>query len=412
MGNEAKIKRAGDDARPGLAMSAAASMRPVDGALTLALDAEHAELRLLIDNSIDILCRHAPDGTILFVSPACRSILGFEPGQLVGRNKAEFVHPEDQLIMLPDLTKAPPTRDGDLGDDLHAPHADQHFAEYRLQRSDGRFIWAQTTSRLIRDENAQIRQIIAVVRDVTQRKQTEENLRHSERLASIGTLAAGIAHEINNPLGAILMAAHAAREFNRKPGQQAGAEEMITQIMADARRAAQIVRSVLQFARQEQSERVPVSIRQIVMQVRHHALRYAGARPVDIKVRGPDVSPWVMVSPIEIEQTLVNLVINSIDAGATRVHVTVRADQPPGRVTVSVIDNGKGMSSEQIKHAFDPFYTGRSHAGGTGLGLSIAQGIVVAHGGAIALSSQPSRGTTVTFDLPMTAAQEEEKSGA
>lgn len=402
MVNEFTIDQAGEASHPGQHAPDATSGHRSDSLSKEDL-ADLAELRLLVENSNDILCRTAPDGTILFMSPVCRTILGYEPAELVGRNKAELVHAEDLSLMLPALTQSGQPA---------STSADHHFAEYRLCRKDGRAIVAQTTSRVIRDKHNRIREIIAVIRDVTQHKQTESNLRHSERLASIGTLAAGIAHEINNPLGAILMAAHAAREFSRHQSDPAGIEEMIGHIMEDARRAAQIVRSVLQFARQEQSERVPADLRQIVMQTRHHALRHAGNRPVDIKVRGPDVSPWVLVSPIEIEQTLVNLVINSIDAGATRVHITVRTGVTPGRVTVSVIDNGAGMTAEQLKHAFDPFYTGRSQKTGTGLGLSIAQGIVVAHGGSITLSSQHSRGTTITFDLPIALPPKEETSGA
>jgi PAS domain S-box-containing protein len=358
---------------------------------TFAVDSE-AELRLLVENSTDILSRQSPDGTILSVSPAVTAMLGYEPGEVIGRNKCEFVHGDDLRLMLPALG------DPAIGQEQ------SHFAEYRLRRKDGVYIWVQTTSRLIRGESGKVREIIAVVRDITERKQASDGLRHTERLASIGTLAAGIAHEINNPLGAILMAAYAAREFNRDAGAAGNAariEEMLNQIMEDARRGAGIVKSVLQFARQEKTEKLPMDLRDILLRARHHAMIYAGKRDVVVKVRGPDESPKVMVNAIEIEQALVNVIHNSIDAGAAKVQVTVRPDETTGRVNVSVTDDGKGMTQSQLKHAFDPFFTSRSNSGGTGLGLSIAQGIVLAHGGAISLTSEPGQGTTIAFDLPL-----------
>ena len=342
------------------------------------------EYRLLVDHATDMLCRLSLDGVFLFVSPATQRVLGFTPEELVGRPKNELVHPED-------LHLAQVSSDSGL-----------QLKEYRIRRKDGRYIGAPTSSLVMHDNQGQPREVIASVRDITDRKQTQDNLRHSERLASLGTLAAGIAHEINNPLGAILMAAHAAREFNRKPGQQELVKQMLEQIMSDTRRGAQIVRSVLQFARQEPSDKKAFRLRDLVLNARTLALRQAGNHPIDIKVRGPDDSPWVLVGVMEIEQTVVNLLHNAINAQATRIEVQVRPSAQTQRVIVQIIDNGKGMTSEQVAKAFDPFYTGRSHANGTGLGLSIAQGIIVAHGGKIAISSAPGRGTTVTFDLPLT----------
>jgi len=334
-----------------------------------------------------MLCRLTPDGLFLYVSPASLRVLGYEPQELIGKSKSELIHPDDHASV-------------PLADALSSGQANLQLGEYRLRRKDDRYIWAQTSALIVRDEQGQPREIIASVRDITERKHAQDNMRHSERLASLGTLAAGIAHEINNPLGAILMAAHAAREFNKQGGKQKMVDQMLEQIMVDTRRGSQIVRSVLQFARQEQSDRKAFRLRDLALNARTHALRYAAGNEVDIKVRGPDESPWVLVAAMEIEQALVNLLHNAIDAQASRIEVQVRPLPETERVSVQIIDNGKGMTSEQIAQAFDPFYTGRNHTGGTGLGLSIAQGIVLAHGGKMALTSAPGRGTTVTFDLP------------
>jgi len=148
------------------------------------------------------------------------------------------------------------------------------------------------------------------------------------------------------------------------------------------------------------------------MRARRQGLRYADRRAVEIKVRGPDDAPWVLVSEAEIEQVLVNLLQNSIDAGAARIDLAVRLDRDDGRVTVSVTDNGRGMTGDELAHAFDPFFSAPAQGAGAGLGLSIAQGIVASHDGTIALTSEPMRGTTVAFDLPLTARPAEEVAGA
>lgn len=367
--------------------STASTVLPVTGDSSLREGDDLCEYRLLIDQATDMLCRLSPQGLFLYVSPASLRVLGYEPEELIGKSKSELIHPDDHAAM-------------PLADALSGEQPNLQLGEYRLRRKDDRYIWAQTSALIVRDDQGQPREIIASVRDITERKHAQDNMRHSERLASLGTLAAGIAHEINNPLGAILMAAHAAREFNKQGGQQEMVDQMLEQIMVDTRRGSQIVRSVLQFARQEQSDRKAVRLRDLVLNARTHATRYAAGREVEIKVRGPDESPWVLVGAMEVEQALVNLLHNAIDAEASRIEVQVRRLPETERVSVQIIDNGKGMSDEQIAHAFDPFYTGRTHTGGTGLGLSIAQGIVLAHGGKMALTSAAGRGTTVTFDLP------------
>jgi len=368
------------------------------------------EYRLLVDHADEVLCRLTPQGVFVFVSPACLNVLGYEPAQLIGRTKRELVHPDDHHLIQPVPEASPSSSQASA-----IPVSDRHLSEYRIRRKEGRYIWAQVRSLIIRDEQGQPREKITSLRDITEHKQAQDNLRLSERLGSLGTLAAGIAHEINNPLGAILMAAHAAREFNQQQGQQAMVEEMIDQIMHDTRRGSQIVRGVLQFARQQPAEMKTVRLRELVLSARIHALRYLGDRvtgkkEVVIKVRGPDDSPWVHVGPVSIEQTLINLLYNAVDAGATRIQVQVRPMADVQRVMVQVIDDGSGMTSDQIAHAFDPFYTSRANTGNTGLGLSIAQGIVVAHGGKITLTSDVNRGTTVSFDLPMASPPDENES--
>lgn len=368
----------------------------------------HSDLdgyRLLVDHAMDMLCRLTREGIFHFVSPASVHLFGYEPSELIGHSKLELVHPEDQGFI-----HCFPAQDLD---DPQASNSgpDFHSSEYRMRRKDGSYIWVQTRSQIIRDEQGHHRETILTVRDMTQYKQTQDNLRHSERLASLGTLAAGIAHEINNPLGAILMAAHAAREFNRQQGQQDKVEQMLDQIMTDTRRGSQIVRSVLQFARQEPPKLQTIRLRELALSARLLAMRYADKRNIDIKVRGPDDSPWVHVGALSIEQALVNLLHNAMDAGAKRIEVQVRPMPDIQRVSVQVIDDGAGMTPQQVAKAFDPFYTGRPNSGGTGLGLSIAQGIIVAYGGKISLNSVENQGTTVTFDLPMTSAPTETTKG-
>ena len=225
-------------------------------------------------------------------------------------------------------------------------------------------------------------------------------MRQAERLASIGTLAAGIAHEINNPIGAILLHAQSATRLDSS--QQDELQHMLQQIIEQSMRCANIVRSVLRFAKQGTSEKwltdINTSVQTAIRIVEQEAKAHGSAITLELG----EALPQVGINPTEVEQVVVNLLLNSIQAADTGVSVTVATQAVDDRVRITVTDDGPGIPADKRDYVFDPFYTGRQRDGGTGLGLSIVRGIVESHSGTIVADCGDEGGTTVVIDLPFT----------
>ncbi len=247
---------------------------------------------------------------------------------------------------------------------------------------------------------------ICFVIDLTERKRAEQELRRNERLASIGTLAAGVAHEINNPVGGILMAAQYALESR---DDSTAVERALNDIASNATRCGHIVRNVLKFAREQTSPKAPAELNQVVRHAADLVRRFAEERGSTLELMlGRELSPVIM-TPVEIEQVIINLVENAVQAGARR--IILRTESVDDQVRVAIQDDGSGITQENRQHLFDPFYTTRYREGGSGLGLSIAHGIIADHGGAIDLESEVGRGTTMTISLPRAGDSDGQGSG-
>ena len=229
-------------------------------------------------------------------------------------------------------------------------------------------------------------------------KVAQERLRRAERLASIGTLAAGIAHEINNPVNSILVNAEAA--LLERGGDGWDTRAALERIVGEAVRCGRIVRDVLDFARAEHTEKTRHDLNQAVAAGLERCRRFLeDPPPVDLDLG--EGLPEVLVSPLELEQVLVNLLRNAQHAARgddLRVEIATRA--AGGRARLTVGDNGRGMPPEIAARVFDPFFSTRRRDGGTGLGLSLVHSIVEEHGGTIDVLSRPGAGTTFVIELP------------
>ena len=259
----------------------------------------------------------------------------------------------------------------------------------------------QLRSEPVYDESGRVAYRIAILRDITQQNHLEETVRQNERLACIGLLAAGIAHEINNPTGSALLAAETALAIMNSP--QSG-EQMVAclrNIVTSMDRCGRIVRTLLRYSREEPSERQACNINDVAEQSLELARPYAEQHGAELRLDLDSDLPLAPMNPLEIELVLVNLLRNAVEAGRGNAVISIRTGPAEGGVRVAVNDNGCGMNKEQIAHVFDPLYTTRRQAGGSGLGMSIAYGIVQKHEGRIEVQSQPGSGTTVIIDLPV-----------
>jgi signal transduction histidine kinase len=233
-------------------------------------------------------------------------------------------------------------------------------------------------------------------------KTAAERLRRAERLAAIGTLAAGIAHEINNPVNSILVTAEAARLAAAGEGGRAALERALRVIEAEAERCGRIVRNVLGLARDEHSDKEVADCNAIVRAAVEMAHKYARSRGARIDLDLDLDSLPVLASAVDLQQVLLNLIQNAVDAaenGEVTIAVATRRGGD-GEVVLTVADDGPGMAPEVRDRVFDPFFSTRRSKGGTGLGLSLAHGIVAEHGGSIGVESEPGKGARFSIVLP------------
>ena len=251
-----------------------------------------------------------------------------------------------------------------------------------------------------------------LVKEIGERKKATEALlesenqrRAAERLASVGTLAAGIAHEINNPIGAILAAAQLALLTTQDENQSADPDELalvLGDIIAQAKRCGGIVRSVLQFSRDERTEKWRCDLPESIQRGVRLADRLAQDRGTRIAMDLPTGDVVGIANPIQIEQAVVNLVINAIEASAQHISIEAAVREAENELLVTITDDGPGLGETEEHRLLEPFYTTRREDGGTGLGLSVVHGIIEEHGGTLRLDTRAEGGTRAQLRLPLT----------
>lgn len=246
-------------------------------------------------------------------------------------------------------------------------------------------------------------------REMEERKRIEMRLHHQQRLESIGTLASGVAHEINNPVTGVMNYAELIRA---DAPEHSRIHEYAGEIVHESERIAAIVRSLLTFARHERQERSPVQVQELVdssLKLLRTLMRH---EQITLSVDVPEDLPPVHCRSQQMQQVLMNLVINARDALRTRdmgeahpkcidLRCRVLSDEGRDWLRVTVADNGPGLSHDLCTRIFDPFFTTKSRHEGTGLGLSISHGIVTEHGGRISVESEPGRYASFHVDLPV-----------
>jgi len=242
----------------------------------------------------------------------------------------------------------------------------------------------------------------AVIRDISERKEMQTKLAQAERLAAAGELAAGVAHEINNPINTVINCAQLIQDGD-------DARENCQVIIEEGKRIADIVGDLLQFARDDHDRPQATSVQEVVQRT----LRMLGENwkrhGVRLSLEVPDDLPAVQARPQRLQQVLLNLLINAKDAllGVEREvrQVWLCATPQDGGIEVTVRDNGPGLPEHLGMRVFEPFVTTKRARGGTGLGLSISKSIVEGYGGRIAVESEPGEGATFRIWLPIAAAE-------
>ncbi|MFT5695269.1 MAG: signal transduction histidine kinase [Myxococcota bacterium] len=234
--------------------------------------------------------------------------------------------------------------------------------------------------------------------------ESRDRLRQADRLVAVGTLAAGVAHQINNPVGAIMNSAEYALMCEGEDDAEATFKSALESNVREAKRCAEIVRSMLQFAREQPVETRVDDLNQVVQRACRATRSYAHERGAEVIVNLCDAPLAVKMSAIEIEQVMVNIIRNAIESQEFRCRVQVESELKGDLARVQITDNGRGIDARDKARVFDPFYSTRVEEGGTGLGLSVAHGIIREHDGVITTDSDEGKGTVFTIELPIAKA--------
>ncbi len=229
---------------------------------------------------------------------------------------------------------------------------------------------------------------------------TQRQLLQSEKMASLGKLAAGVAHQLNNPLGSItLYTKLILEEYDLEDGLRAD----LQRILKDAQRCSTTVRELLAFTRQNKQFMKPVNVNQIIEQTLSLIVNQALFQNIRIKKHLAPFLPMVRADGQQLNHVFMNLFINAAQAidGSGTIEITTATSASRDRIIIHVKDDGPGIEEDVIKHIFEPFFTTKEEGRGTGLGLSVVFNIIENHGGNICAKSRPGDGTTFTIELPI-----------
>jgi PAS domain S-box-containing protein len=345
----------------------------------------------------------SPDGIALVQGPIVRQvnaagahILGFDdPQQLIGHSLEEMVLPEDVQLMHERMRETAMGR----------PQTQQ---VYRVRHKNGSIISAEVSSIPFTHEGQPA--ILAFVRDVTERAQLLEQMARAERLASLSTLAAGLAHEINNPLTAAMLQLDVVEKLALSSAEPLARRELVERFRELRRtqgRIGTIMMDFAAFANAGEERRGKVDLGEVLKSVERMLapmMRPKGRYRSDLTAL-----PKVEADPSRLEQVFMNLLLNAVQAlpdGRESNEICVNGRvTPEGRVCVDVIDNGQGIRPENLRRVFDPFFTTKAVGVGTGLGLTVCHNIIAAYGGEMQVESTVGQGCTMRVLLKPAAGE-------
>ena len=373
-----------------------------------ALQVSEEQFREVVENISEVFwISDVAHGRMLYVSPAYATIWGRPCASLLVEPLAwqHAVYPEDRARVSEAMKKQA---------------AGQYDETYRVVRPDGTLRWVRDRAFPVRDAAGAVVRIVGVAEDITSRKELEAQFLRAQRLEAVGTLAGGMAHDLNNILAPMLMAAGLLKESATSDHDR----NLLGMIEKSAQRGADIIRQLLTFSRGIEGERRPIQLKHLAREM-GHIVQETFPREITLVEEVPSELWPVVADPTQVHQIMVNLCVNARDAmpEGGRLEITARNalldaaragtkhGAKVGRyVVLAVADSGMGMPPEVIDHIFEPFFTTKGVGKGTGLGLSTVQGIVRSHGGFLDVTSAPGKGSKfeVYFPAAFEAAAERE----
>ncbi len=336
-------------------------------------------------------------GRVKLINPAAESLTGWPQDEALGRDLDEVFQLADEATgrrVEPSTGSAPHTTAARQSDVL-------------LLSRDGRSTPVETSASVITDEKGGFRGSVLIFKDISERRRLSMQLLRSEKLAAVGQLAAGMAHELNNPLTPALLY---TRRLLRQDGLDAESRGHLEVVVHEVERAQGVIKDLLAFARRYQASWNETDINELLLRALQRAESEAPSSKISSRFQ-PGENVLVTADEYRLTQVFLNIIRNArqaIEESGREGTVNIRSERvvigsgegDAGRVRVTVSDDGHGIAREHLPKIFDPFFTTRQVGAGAGLGLSLSNGIVEEHGGTISVESEPGAGATFVVEIP------------
>ncbi|MBN2238686.1 MAG: PAS domain S-box protein [Dehalococcoidales bacterium] len=350
--------------------------------------------RLLAENVTDVIWTMDMEYRFTYISPSVIHMRGYSADEAMFQSMAEVYTPSSYLQILQAINEGLPAGSVNENNKVQS----KILELYQICK-DGTIICTETKLSYLRDHNEEAIGILGVTRDVTERKRMEEQLKHSELLASLGKMTAGIAHEVNNPLGSILLFS----ELMMKSEISHEVKKDLRVIHDEAKRAAKVMSDLLTYSLGGSNKVARLNLENVITKVCEMRLYAETVKNINVMVNFPPRPLIVFGDKSQLAQVFMNIMLNAEEAleenngGNIFITATVSNEW----VKIAIADDGIGIPEENISQIFYPFYTTKGIGEGTGLGLSTCYGIITSHGGLIHAENNNMSGVTIVIDLPL-----------
>ncbi|MBM4446484.1 MAG: PAS domain S-box protein [Chloroflexi bacterium] len=347
--------------------------------------------RILVENANEAIIV-AQDGILKFANPKTAELSGYSIKELASVPFADIIHPDDRDMVVDRYLRR---LQGEVFPQIYP---------FRIIDKEGNTKWAEINAVSIIWEGKPA--TLNFLTDITERKKAEQQALVNAKLASVGELVAGVAHEVNNPLTGIIGYAQLLADRQDVPQN---IKEDLQKIYEESQRTVRIVQNLLRFARQYKPEKSLVDINELIertLELEAYKLRTSN---IGLSAKLAADIPLILADYNQLQQVILNIIANAQQAIAEtkrRGKITVTTDVVEDCVSISITDNGPGISPESIIKIFDPFFTTKPEGSGSGLGLSVCHGIITEHGGNIYAESTPGKGTTFIIELPIATGEQ------
>ncbi|MBN2462028.1 MAG: response regulator [Dehalococcoidia bacterium] len=350
------------------------------------LKASEERYRLLVENANEAIIV-AQDGMLKFANPKAAELSGYSIKELTSMPFTDIIHPDDRDMVVDRYLRR---MQGEVLPQIYP---------FRIIDKAGDIKWAEINSVSIIWEGKPA--TLNFLDDITERKKTEQQALVNAKLASVGELVSGVAHEINNPLTGVIGYAQLLADRQDVPHD---VKDDLQKIYEESQRTVRIVQNLLRFARQYKPEKNLVDINELLERTLELEAYKLSTGNIELSTKLAADIPLILADYNQLQQVILNIVTNAqqaMDETKRKGKITVVTDAVEDYARISIADNGPGIEQENITRIFDPFFTTKPEGSGSGLGLSVCHGIITEHEGNLYAESTPDKGTTFIIELPI-----------